>query len=305
MVLMSIFINIASWEDPTLIRTLKTAIDNANNPNDLMFSLALAYDEYPDLSFLPSSQYHEIRFSSKDRPGVQKARHLANQFYSKEDYYLMIDSHTIFSQGWDTDLINLIIKIKKETKKEKIAISNLNGLVSDKKRWIVSNDHNLAINVVAELIDQKEEYIPIVYVSAGFIFGDGEIAEIITDRYTSMGFEEFIYSWKLIMHGFNLFQAMPGRIKVEHNTIEYHRYLKDKNLFNRDYSSEKYLIKDKYISNLADFSYALVFNEYSILKINNPKITPKEFWKIIGLESFYFRYFAILTDLLCKTDLNN
>jgi hypothetical protein len=302
---MSIFINIASWEDPTLIRTIKTAMTNADNPNDLMFSLALAYDEYPDLSFLPSSQYHEIRFDSKDRPGVQKARHLANQFYCKEDYYLMIDSHTIFSQGWDTDLINLITKIKKETKKEKVAISNLNGLASDKKSWIVSNNHNLAINTVSELIDQKEEYIPIVYVSAGFIFGNGEIAEIITDRYTSMGFEEFIYSWRLIMHDFSLFQALPGRIKVEHNTIEYHRYLKDKNLFNRNYSSEKYLAKDKDLHELTDFSYALVFNEYSILKIDNPKITPEQFWKIIGLESFYFRYFVILTDLLCKTNLNN
>lgn len=49
---MSIFISIASYRDPELIRTIKSAIDNAANPEKLVFSIVVQDlpTDIPDLS---------------------------------------------------------------------------------------------------------------------------------------------------------------------------------------------------------------------------------------------------------------
>ena len=51
---MSIFISIASYRDPELVRTITSAIDNASNPDQLYFGVVLQeFDKFaPDLSFV-------------------------------------------------------------------------------------------------------------------------------------------------------------------------------------------------------------------------------------------------------------
>jgi hypothetical protein len=53
---MSIFISIASYRDPELVRTIQSAIDNAAHPEELYFSVVLQEFErfQPDLSWVPS-----------------------------------------------------------------------------------------------------------------------------------------------------------------------------------------------------------------------------------------------------------
>ena len=54
---MSIFVSIASYRDPELVRTIKSAIDNASRPNEIYFGLVIQdFDkEIPDLSWLKNS----------------------------------------------------------------------------------------------------------------------------------------------------------------------------------------------------------------------------------------------------------
>ena len=45
-----IFVSIAAFEDKALLKTIKNILENADNPDDIVFGLALNYKVYPDLS---------------------------------------------------------------------------------------------------------------------------------------------------------------------------------------------------------------------------------------------------------------
>ena len=102
---MSIFISIASYRDPELIRTIKSAIDNAANPEKLVFSIVVQDlpTDIPDLSWIKNLRL--ITMHPREARGAGYARSIAMSQYSGEDYYLQIDSHTIFEKNWDQECI--------------------------------------------------------------------------------------------------------------------------------------------------------------------------------------------------------
>jgi hypothetical protein len=59
---MTIFISIASYRDPELERTIRSAIDNAVNPHELYFGVFLQEVEKfePDLSWVPNLTLNKI-----------------------------------------------------------------------------------------------------------------------------------------------------------------------------------------------------------------------------------------------------
>jgi hypothetical protein len=98
---MSIFISVASYRDPHLQLTLKSAVENANNPAGLFFGIVnqdTARNEV-DYSFLPD--YSVIKMHPRNAKGVGYARSKAMSLYNGEDYFLQVDSHTQFSKDWD------------------------------------------------------------------------------------------------------------------------------------------------------------------------------------------------------------
>ena len=98
---MSIFISVASYRDPHLQLTLKSAVENANNPSALFFGIVnqdTARNEI-DYSFLPD--YSVIKIHPKNARGVGYARSKAMSLYNGEDYFLQVDSHTQFAKDWD------------------------------------------------------------------------------------------------------------------------------------------------------------------------------------------------------------
>lgn len=103
-----IFINIASYRDPSLIKTIKEAMFNAKYPQRLVFGIGLQYydDEMPDLSFIPDDQIKTIKYRIDNRPGLVKIRYEISQLVTDEDYFLMIDSHTMFGPHWDEKIIS-------------------------------------------------------------------------------------------------------------------------------------------------------------------------------------------------------
>ena len=102
----TIFISIASYRDPDLINTVKSAWDNANLKNNLFFSIvSQAKDnEHPDLSFIPESQINYIKVDSDESKGACWAREIASRNI-KGKFFFQIDSHSRFRNNWD-----LIIK---------------------------------------------------------------------------------------------------------------------------------------------------------------------------------------------------
>lgn len=120
---MSIFISVASYRDPELVRTIKSAIDNALHPEELYFSVVLQeFEKFePDLSWIPRLSL--VRMHPREARGAGFARAQAMKAYDSQDYYLQIDSHTMFEKGWDVKCIEQLKKAQEIAKNDKVILS--------------------------------------------------------------------------------------------------------------------------------------------------------------------------------------
>ncbi len=105
---MSIFISIVSYCDSLLGFTLREAYEKAAWPDDLHF--AVIDQSPPDAVSLvpaqiPPRQLTYLRIDAKAARGCSWARGLAMSCYRDQDWYLQIDSHTMFEQDWDATLV--------------------------------------------------------------------------------------------------------------------------------------------------------------------------------------------------------
>lgn len=112
---MKLFINIASYRDVLLEHTVVSAYENAKYKNDIIFGIVdqaylLETIHVDGLSFANNIRY--MRFDPVYARGAGWARKLAQTLWENEDYYLQIDSHTIFDPDWDEILINKLEHLK-------------------------------------------------------------------------------------------------------------------------------------------------------------------------------------------------
>ena len=104
---MTIFLSISSYKDPLLINTLQSAYKNAKNKDSIIFAVVDQNDqklELENFDFFPQLRYHFL--PGEFARGCAWARSLAQSLYMGEDYFLQVDSHTIFEQDWDEYFIS-------------------------------------------------------------------------------------------------------------------------------------------------------------------------------------------------------
>ena len=109
---MSIFISIASYQDPLLVSTIFSAYENAENKNDLIFGICDQSDnsiKVNEITF--SDQIHYDHLDPLFSRGPCWARHRAQSFFNEEDFFLQVDSHTQFAPKWDSIFIKQLEKI--------------------------------------------------------------------------------------------------------------------------------------------------------------------------------------------------
>ena len=109
---MSIFISIASYQDPLLISTIFSAYTNAHNKDELIFSVCDQSDngiQVNEIAF--SNQIHYEHVDPLFSKGPCWARHRAQSFFGNEDFFLQIDSHTQFLPNWDIIFIEQLKRI--------------------------------------------------------------------------------------------------------------------------------------------------------------------------------------------------
>ena len=109
---MSIFISIASYQDPLLVSTIFSAYNNAEKKDDLIFSICDQSDngiKVNDIAF--ANQIHYEHVDPLFSKGPCWARHRAQSFFNGEDFFLQIDSHTQFAPSWDKIFTEQLQKI--------------------------------------------------------------------------------------------------------------------------------------------------------------------------------------------------
>ena len=110
---MKIFISIASYQDPLLETTINSAYLNASSPENLIFGICDQSSKPIDVKIF--NFYEQINYEHvdpKDSEGPCWARAKIQEMFNNEDFYLQIDSHMQFQNGWDSYLIDYINKIK-------------------------------------------------------------------------------------------------------------------------------------------------------------------------------------------------
>ena len=222
----SIFIQIPSYRDCELSKTIFSAINNASQNNDIHFGISnvvLSNKEIYIPANLPS--FASINYKTSIAPeniGLQKSRKIANSFYRGEDYYLQTDSHMRFEKNWDISLIDLVKRYQEIGFSKPLISMYPPGYYYDNNFNEIYDSLNNT-NIISFLEDKnkfKITYVPsqtainanvdCVYnasISGGFIFTVGDFANITPNEKIAFWGEEVLIAARAYTHGFDLLLA--------------------------------------------------------------------------------------------------
>ena len=105
----TLFVSIASYADKQLIPTIENLLAKAANPNRIVIGVHLqdTKEAYQELLDKDIAQLKILYTPKEEAQGVVWARNeIKRQLFDGEKYFLQIDSHSRFKQGWDNLLVN-------------------------------------------------------------------------------------------------------------------------------------------------------------------------------------------------------
>lgn len=223
-----ILISIAAWEDDSLIETMHKAIKTANNPENIVFGLGLNYIKEPNMSSITNTiKIVRDKDIEDGNPGIIRIRDEIRKLVTDEEYFLGIDAHCDFINGWDTSLILDIDELTANGEK-RIISRQATALVEEKAeritKWqmdsygkdfnifgfpfIVSKDYLLENNLMV-----NEKYFLNYYISCNFIFAKtSSFNEINFPNYHRFPFEEPEQSLTTFCNGYDVVSPLSDYI---------------------------------------------------------------------------------------------
>lgn len=115
---MTILVNIASYKDALLWKTVDDCLSNAFYSENIRFAIVdQTVTPYNIRSHIHCDKISYFHFHPDLSRGPCYARSIAHSFYAGEDYVLQIDAHTIFDKDWDLYLIKALNECQKFSEK--------------------------------------------------------------------------------------------------------------------------------------------------------------------------------------------
>ena len=229
---MKIFIQIASYRDPQLIPTIKSALENAKRPENLVFGIARQFhpdDKFDDLSdYKNDDRFRVLDIRYEESRGACWARNQIQQLYNKEQYTLQIDSHMRFAPNWDDEMIKMIKQLQKKGYKKPLLTSYVSSFDPDndpalrvQEPWRMAFDRFIpegAVFFLPETIpgwQNLTEPVTARFYSAHFCFTLGKFAkEVQHDPEFYFHGEEISIAARAYTHGYDLFH--PHKVLIWH-----------------------------------------------------------------------------------------
>jgi hypothetical protein len=118
----SIFVSVVSFNEPFLKETILSAIKKSSKPERIYFGVV---EQRTDSNFADLKEIKNVKHISMQVGGplgVGIPRKLSMELLDNQDYCLIIDSHMIFNDNWDENIIRRIKHISK-IYSEKVIIS--------------------------------------------------------------------------------------------------------------------------------------------------------------------------------------
>jgi hypothetical protein len=136
--LSTVYVSIPSLYDTELIPTVLNIFEEASDPGSIYVGISLLdlNDELFKKFKKETAKYSaniKLEFlelnddNYKEMFGVGFGRKRALNLYNGEDYFLQIDSHSMFAKNWDTTLINKFHEAQKHVKNKKVVLTSYAG----------------------------------------------------------------------------------------------------------------------------------------------------------------------------------
>lgn len=229
---MKIFVQIASYRDPQLIPTIKSMLENAKKPKNIVIGICRQYhpeDGFDNMDeFKDDKRFRVLDVLYSESKGVCWARNQVQQLYRGEEYTLQIDSHMRFEKDWDDTLIKMIKQLQKKGFKKPLLTGYVSSFDPDndpsgrvQEPWRMSFDRFIpegAVFFLPETIpgwQQLKEPIPARFYSAHFCFTLGQFSkEVQHDPEFYFHGEEISIAVRAFTHGYDLFH--PHKVVIWH-----------------------------------------------------------------------------------------
>lgn len=214
----SIFVQIGSFNDDELIKTVNDCINKSSGENEIKFGI---HECYVDTKTVFDNQNISIQYSkAPENLGVGMSRYLANKFYNGEDYYLQIDAHTRFRENWDKIIIEDLESHLSVGNKciltayppgywydknglEHLDLDAKSGIIKLKKTSWQKTTYSKDRIIDQEGATQDGTFCS-ESISGGFIFGSGEISKVVQNPAIFYFGEEFLRAVSFFTNGYNL-----------------------------------------------------------------------------------------------------
>jgi hypothetical protein len=227
----TIFISIASYRDPDLNNTIRSIFQHAKYPSRIYIGVCLQ-NTPEDEKLIERNRVRVIEIPHTKAKGPTYARFLCSRLYKGETYYMQIDSHMRFVRDWDELCINMYTELQNKTKNRSIILSHyppekmIDGIpVIENANF---NENGILVLDAGNIRnDAKKDYIPSLFIAAGFFFVEAIpfLTRIPFDNNLDFLFEgeEILLSLRAYTHGYEIFT--PKKVIMSH---EYERHNKPK-----------------------------------------------------------------------------
>ena len=235
----TILVHLPAYREPELVPTIKSALDNASNPERIRFGICRQY--HPDDGFDnvdefrddPRFKIHDMLYT--EAKGLATARAIINEeLLEDEDYVCQLDSHHRFAKNWDKTLMRWYNQLKKEGHNPLICgyLPYYNPFNDPADRvhepWLSEPacfyPHGTIFirpTGVPNWKSLKKPY-PARFLSGHFAFGSNKWAkEVRHDPNIFFAGEEINLTVRSFTHGYDLFH--PHRVVIWHATMREER----------------------------------------------------------------------------------
>jgi hypothetical protein len=233
----NIFISIASYMDPHLQRTIRSALDAAEDPARLSFGVVeqATRPTRDDLRGL-CDRIAYVHLDPRDTLGACWARTLAHSLYNEEAYFCQIDAHSVFDPGWDRLAVEALDALAAQTGNPKTLISNLpTAFTLDPYGKVVDEPHGTPFKLIPNmqtfdplvgalpgskaLCEDTDGPVAGLLVAAGFIFAPAPYVEDLPyDPLLYFNGEELAISLKAYTRGWDVWHMNPAPLRHLYKT---------------------------------------------------------------------------------------
>lgn len=228
----TIFVSLAAYRDAELPYTIDSLVKNSTHDLTISVVEQCNRNERIDMSKWASDR---VKFTgqwmrSGNAKGAGYARNLAMSYYTNEDFFFQIDSHTLLVQNWDSKMIETLNAARNLAGTDKVLLSQFpagyerNGegvtLLTDHPKYPnTTNRQYPKVNKQGAIIGQRGEEINELTESttllAGYIFAPGEFTKLGYESEISFMGEEFVMAIKAWLAGWRIYS--PAQMFMWHH----------------------------------------------------------------------------------------